>query len=170
MMEPQVFLTIIKNTPLISIDLLLYDDRGRVLLGWRNNRPAKDTWFVPGGRINKNERFDDAFRRISIVETGEAMEQSNANFMGVFQHLYEDNALGEPGVGTHYLVLAFQILLGRELTSLPKEQHSQYRWMLPEELLADPQVHPNTKAYFGQNWQSTFIASGRPNGLVTDSS
>jgi hypothetical protein len=30
---------------------------------------------------------------------------------------------------------------------LPEEQHSRYRWASVEEILGDPAVHENTKAY-----------------------
>jgi colanic acid biosynthesis protein WcaH len=35
----------------VSIDLIVRDADGRVLLGLRNNRPARDWWFVPGGIV-----------------------------------------------------------------------------------------------------------------------
>jgi colanic acid biosynthesis protein WcaH len=39
-------------------------------MGWRENEPAKRTWFVPGGRIRKDEKIADAFERIIRTETG----------------------------------------------------------------------------------------------------
>jgi colanic acid biosynthesis protein WcaH len=39
-------------------------------MGWRGNDPARGTWFVPGGRIRKNEKIADAFERIIRTETG----------------------------------------------------------------------------------------------------
>lgn len=49
------FLNIIDKTPLIAIDLIIKNPDGDVLLGKKLNEPAKDKWFVPGGRILKNE-------------------------------------------------------------------------------------------------------------------
>ena len=41
------YLDIIKHTNLTSIDLVfIYNDK--ILLGFRNNSPAKNSWFVPG--------------------------------------------------------------------------------------------------------------------------
>jgi len=42
------FRSVVKNTPLIAIDLIITDPSGAVLMGWRENEPAKETWFVPG--------------------------------------------------------------------------------------------------------------------------
>ena len=64
------FLEVVDRAPLVSIDLAVRDAKGRVLLGKRTNEPAKGCWFVPGGRIHKNERLDAAFRRICLDELG----------------------------------------------------------------------------------------------------
>ncbi|HGT8289544.1 TPA: GDP-mannose mannosyl hydrolase, partial [Escherichia coli] len=56
MFVPSVkFREVIQLTPLISIDLLIENENGEYLFGLRNNRPAKNKFFVPGGRIRKNE-------------------------------------------------------------------------------------------------------------------
>jgi colanic acid biosynthesis protein WcaH len=48
MLDDATFKAIIDSTPLISIDLVVRDSSGRVLLGQRLNRPAQGFWFVPG--------------------------------------------------------------------------------------------------------------------------
>ncbi|MEG1251614.1 MAG: NUDIX domain-containing protein, partial [Citrobacter sp.] len=58
-----IFQTIVQNTPLISIDFIVKNERDEVLLGKRVNKPAKGYWFVPGGRIFKNETIFQAFKR-----------------------------------------------------------------------------------------------------------
>ena len=145
-MNDEQFLRIVEATPLVSIDLLIRNERGEVLLGKRLNRPAKDFWFVPGGRIRKGERVTAALARISQRELGVCV--SDAKLLGVFDHLYEDNFLSAPGVNTHYVVLGFaaQLPLGTTLT--PDDQHSELRWWRVEELLENSEVHNNTKAYF----------------------
>ena len=69
MLDVQTFKTVIENTPLVSIDLCLVCD-GQLLLGKRNNDPLKGEWFTPGGRIHKNETWQDALLRIAEVELG----------------------------------------------------------------------------------------------------
>ena len=58
------FQTVIASTPLISIDLIIKNSQGEYLLGYRNNKPAQDYWFVPGGRILKDESKSDAYTRL----------------------------------------------------------------------------------------------------------
>ncbi len=148
LLPPEVLIDVIRYTPLVSIDLVVRDEDGRVLVGWRTNRPAQNLWFVPGGRICKDERIADAFRRISKNELGVALEQSQAWFLGVYEHFYADNFAERPGFGTHYIVLGYEVRLDSPLAALPDDQHEQYRWFSVAELLADPAVHDNTKAYF----------------------
>lgn len=149
MLSPTDFLDVVRLAPLVSINLIVVDASGRVLLGYRRNRPARGTWFVPGGRILKDERLDDAFTRIVATELGVAgVERSAATFHGAYEHLYDDNFTGENGIGTHYVVLTYAIELDSNAPVGRYDQHSQYVWLTPEELLANSNVHENTKIYF----------------------
>ena len=149
MLSDTDFLHIVDATPLVSIDLILRNERGEVLLGQRANRPAQGLWFVPGGRIRKDELLDGAYKRIVSNELGVASAQrSAARFFGVYEHLYDDNFAGADGVGTHYIVLAYALTLSSQVPIGRFDQHSDYRWLLPDELIARDDVHENTKAYF----------------------
>lgn len=140
------FMHVIKHAPLVSIDLIVEDGAGRFLLGLRNNAPAKGYWFVPGGRVYKNERMAEALPRISAAELGTSFVLENCRFLGLYEHFYEDNAFSQE-FGTHYIVSAFSLKM-ESLDSLPDQQHSDYRWLLPDEILSDPKVHSHTKDYF----------------------
>ena len=68
--ERSRFVELVRDLPLISVDLVLVRDGREVLLGLRTNRPAQGSWFVPGGRILKNERRADALTRVAARELG----------------------------------------------------------------------------------------------------
>ena len=53
------FENVIKKTPMIAIDLCITDEN-KILLGKRINPPAKNYYFVPGGRIRKSETIKNA--------------------------------------------------------------------------------------------------------------
>jgi colanic acid biosynthesis protein WcaH len=145
-LDDRTFLQIIDATPLVSIDLVIRNERDQVLMGKRSNRPAKGLWFVPGGRIRKKERVEEALRRIAAAETGVAPRQ--ATLLGVFDHIYDDNFAGEPGVSTHYVVIAFGYRLQDCGSVRPDAQHSELRWWDVPALLESAEVHENTRAYF----------------------
>ena len=44
MLSKSKYLEIIKETTLTAVDLILINDN-KILVGWRNNEPAKNTWF-----------------------------------------------------------------------------------------------------------------------------
>lgn len=140
------FKHVIKNAPLISIDLIVEDQMGRFLLGLRTNAPAKGYWFVPGGRVYKNERLEEALTRISLAELGKKYSFADCQFLGVYEHFYGDNAFSDE-FDTHYVVAAFSLKV-EMLESLPNQQHSEYLWLSAEEMLTDLNVHSHTRDYF----------------------
>ncbi len=146
MLNDSDFLRIVDGTPLVSIDLILRNERGQILLGRRTNRPAQGLWFVPGGRIRKNERVAEALLRISKRELG--VEIPQAKLLGVFDHLYPDNFLGAPEVSTHYVVLGMEAAWPAGAAVQADDQHDQFKWWTVAEILASGEVHENTRAYF----------------------
>lgn len=144
----EIFSTVIENTPLVSIDLIVADENDRVLLGHRTNQPAKGYWFVPGGRIYKNETISEAFSRISTQELGTQLDIEQAQLLGPFTHLYDDFVFGNE-FGTHYVAIAYKVRVERGKLNLPlEEQHSEYLWWDSQHLLNSKQVHIHTKWYF----------------------
>ena len=141
-------LEIIEATPLVSIDLVIRNPSNKVLLGKRNNRPAMGYWFVPGGRIFKNETINQALKRISEVELSQDLSIKAPSLLGAYDHIYEDNFLNVKGINTHYVVLAFGIALQQEIEVKSDEQHTELKWWEIDKLLQDQTVHQNTKVYF----------------------
>lgn len=146
MNEQETHLFIIEKTPLVSVDLLLRNSEGRVLLGKRVNRPAQGFWFVPGGSIRKNERIADAIIRVARVEVGVTLTMQQIELAGAYDHIYPDNFAGVEGITTHYVVLAYRAVVEERVEG--DAQHSELKWWAVADLLQDRDVHPNVKAYF----------------------
>ena len=151
-LDKETFKTIVASAPLVSIDLIIRNSCNQVLLGLRTNRPAQGFWFVPGGRIGKDETFEQAFLRLTELELGYPIPLNDVSFLGPYQHLYSDNFSGTD-FSTHYVVLGYQLMLDLDLQTLPVEQHQNYQWWDEQELLNSEQVHRNTKAYFSDNYK-----------------
>lgn len=151
-LSDDVFRSVVASAPLVSIDLVVQNSHGQVLLGNRVNRPAQGYWFVPGGRILKGERLDAAFRRLTLSELGLQFERSQSRFLGVYEHMYQDSVFGcspkEPT--THYVVLAYHVRVPEETTlAPPADQHARYDWWSLAEMLRNAAVHDNSRAYVG---------------------
>ena len=140
------FAQVVRLAPLVSIDLIIRDPNQNVLVGLRTNEPAKGFYFVPGGRIWKDETIETAFARILKAETGAILQ--DAQFRGVFQNFYSSNRYGLTGFGTNYVVLAYELRLDCRPTIILDGQHSEHRWMSEAELKAARDVHDNTKKFF----------------------
>ncbi|MDP5143066.1 GDP-mannose mannosyl hydrolase [Rheinheimera baltica] len=145
-LDNTTFTTVLASTPLVSIDLLVENAQGQILLGRRNNRPAQGFWFVPGGRILKNETLASAFERLTLNELGLKFSIEDATLQGPYDHFYTDSVFGD-APSTHYVAIAYRLRV-LHLVDLPQEQHADYQWFSVAELLLHPDVHSNTKAYF----------------------
>ena len=143
MLDNYTFKTVINSTPLVSIDILLKKDN-KILLGKRINKPAQGYFFSTGGRVNKNEAIANAMARIAKNELNIELKYI-PKFIGVFEHFYDDSIYED--VSTHYVNLAYEYEV-KEISDLPTEQHSEYRWFTIDELLQSVQVHKYTKDYF----------------------
>jgi ADP-ribose pyrophosphatase YjhB (NUDIX family) len=56
--------------PLVSVDWVLLNPAGQMLLGHRRNAPARHWWFTPGGRGRKNEPLESCLQRVAVSELG----------------------------------------------------------------------------------------------------
>ena len=148
LLSQERFRSLIDGAPLISIDLIVRNVCGHILLGHRLNRPAAGFWFVPGGRVLKNESISVAFERLTTNELGQAFSVTQARYIGLFEHFYDDSVFGD-APSTHYIANGFELVVDEGLM-LPKEQHDEYVWMDEDELLTSDVVHLHTKWYFQQ--------------------
>lgn len=151
LLEDPIFAGVIAATPLVSIDLIVWNKSAEVLLGKRQNRPAMGYWFVPGGRIRKNERLRDALKRIALGELG--FTATAGKLLGAFDHFYDDNTFGTPGFGTHYVALGYELKMSADTPIIQDAQHTEFKWWNVDALLLSDAVHPNTKLYFSDTAQ-----------------
>lgn len=146
MLSLQEFSEVVRMAPLISIDLIVVDSLNSVLLGKRKNKPAKNYLFVPGGRVYKGESILKAYTRVLHDEIG--VERTiKGKFMGVYQHFYDDSFVSD-SVGTHYVVLAYKILIDRCEVSPSLVQHEKYEWVSGKDVLGDERIHKHSRWYF----------------------
>ena len=146
------FSELIKNGPLVAIDLCII--RGsQILLGKRINPPAKNFFFVPGGRIFKSELIKNALLRILKSELGMNIKKNNYKYiknLGIYEHFYDDNYLGNFNFSTHYIVIAYLIEYKNLIKNDQKilsQQHSEYIWLDINKVNNKYNIHSNTLEY-----------------------
>lgn len=137
--------------PLVSVDVVLVNERNEILLGLRNNRPAKGYWFTPGSRVRKGEPLTEAIRRVWQEELGQLdTPLPKFELMGAWDHFYTDSAFSSI-IPTHYVNLPHLVRLKRghkvDLRKLPSEQHSLWNWVKLSDALNLPDVHEYVRVY-----------------------
>jgi colanic acid biosynthesis protein WcaH len=156
--------------PLVSVDWVLTNPAGELLVGQRLNAPARGAWFTPGGRIRKGEPLAAALRRVAAEELGFTDERAatlarRGELMGAWDHFYPDAAFS-PTVSTHYVNLPYAARLTEaevKALRLPiGEQHGHWQW-LPLASAAE-RVHEHVKPYVA--WLQTRSADATPLHLV----
>lgn len=132
--------TIVRNVPIVSVDLVVRHGDG-VVLGRRRNEPAKGEWFVPGGRVRKNERLEAAVHRVAAEELGTSVRIDRR--LGVYEHLY-DVADVDADDGKHYVPVGYEVTAVGDGFE-PDDQHDALRTFAPP--VEDVDLHPYVRAY-----------------------
>jgi len=119
---PSEYKTIVKHVPVVSVDLLVHHGGG-IILGKRENEPAKGEWFVPGGSVLKGETRRQAVYRVAREELG--VDVTIEHNLGVYDHFYEEAA--SDGINSkQYLATAYIVTpISEEFE--PDDQHTELR-------------------------------------------
>lgn len=125
---PSEWQVIVANVPLVSVDLIV-EHEGGVLLGERKNEPAKSTWFVPGGTVEKNESLTEAVHRIAKEELGESVDIDER--LGTYEHFYDTSEI--EGIDSkHYVATAYRCHFECDDFAIDAdEQHSTFEVFRP---------------------------------------
>jgi colanic acid biosynthesis protein WcaH len=143
------FRFVVRTTPLFAIDLIIQDHRQHVLVGLRENQPARNFWFVPGGRVLKNEPLGKACARILATEVGLPMPDGGSiRLHGVFEHIYTEGQFDDESINAHYIIAACNIAFPPNHAIAHDDQHKAMKFISIDALLADTSVHQFTKNYF----------------------
>ena len=132
--------TIVEHVPIVSVDLVVLADGG-VVLGKRENDPARGEWFVPGGRVRKHERLTDTVHRVADQELDVGVEIEKR--LGTYEHFYETAEVPDVG-GKHYVTNGFVVRTRGEMSG-HDSQHGALR-VFPE---PPTDLHPYVEQYLG---------------------
>ncbi|MFZ2303231.1 MAG: NUDIX domain-containing protein [Minisyncoccia bacterium] len=117
---------ILDTTPVCCVDVLFFNtDKTKTLLFKRNNEPLKDSYFSAGGRLLKNEKFEDCAVRQAFREVGVNIKKENLMFGGVLEELHSTSVF--EGVSYHAVVIYYGCILNDEDIKLDN-QHSDFKW------------------------------------------
>jgi colanic acid biosynthesis protein WcaH len=104
---------IVKCLPIVSVEAVIVLD-GSLLLLKRNNEPAKNEWWFPGGRMLKGESFKETLVREIREETG--LEINSFQFINVYSRIFPER---------HDITIAYLCKCKGKIKL--NNEHSEYR-------------------------------------------
>ena len=133
--EKSLYMDILRNMPVPTVDILFINSRNQILLGKRNNEPLMGVYYIPGGRVNKWERSLDAARRKSREELGIDIDISRLQFVWVYDDIFPNSAFAD--ISTHCIPVTYMYRLDLDeelILSIWDAQHSDLRFFSLDDL------------------------------------
>ncbi len=136
----ELYKEILKTIPFVCVDVVIKNGDS-FFLAKRKNQPAQGQWFLPGGRVLKNEKLADAALRKMSQETG--LEGKTERILGVDETMFPEGPYGDTAHSVNVVFLA--------TTTSPKsavildDQNDEYQWYTH----IDDTWHPYVKKFLG---------------------
>lgn len=121
--QEDLYRKIVRSMPIVCVDLLIRDPAGRTLLLKRNNPPAQDQWWFPGGRVHMNESFLEAVRRKAIQECGLTL-CGDLSSLGIFELFFD-----EGGTKYHSVTNLFVANVDECVRITLDSQSKEFKWV-----------------------------------------
>lgn len=104
--------------PIPCVDFVLHNGN-TVLLCKRANQPAQGEWWLPGGRVLRDEKAEDAAVRKAFEELG--VEVVIERLVGVYDNIFDS---------VHCFTVVYLVRLAHKNVPLRlDEQHSEYKFV-----------------------------------------
>lgn len=95
---------IMENIPILCVDIILKKGK-KILLVKRKNKPLKDVWWIPGGRVFKNETLIDAVKRKCMEELNINVEKIKE--IGTYEYIGQDPFFETIKTGVHTVSVVY---------------------------------------------------------------
>ncbi len=133
----------------VGCGAFIVNENNELLLQLRNKSPEKEFWCIPGGRLERFEKFEDAVKREVMEETG--VEVEVIDLLGICDHII-------PNENAHWVSPSYlcKITKGEPQIKEPTK-HLDLKWFeidnLPEKLtITTKDAVKNYKKYKNKTW------------------
>ena len=127
LIDKDIYAKIVEQIPILCVDLVIEREDGHFLTVKRVNEPLKDEFWVPGGRVMRNEKLLDAAKRIAKQEIGFIID--DLWFYGMYEGFFKKSAANmKSGIHTVSAVFSFKVGINRATRVELDEQSSSYKW------------------------------------------
>lgn len=134
--EEDLYKDIIHALPILCVDLLIKNSEGKYLLHLRDNEPLKNEWWVPGGRVHKEEKIHSASRKCK-EELGLVI--TSWKIVGIYEDTYERNSFNTPTIfhGVSIVLTASKDVDENQIILDEQSSKWAYRKKLPPRFLSN---------------------------------
>ena len=115
----ELYTQILENMPVVCVDGLLHYGN-KFILFKRDYEPAKDEWWVFGGRLQKGEKLKNAIIRKAKEEMG--IDVKVEKQIGTYEMEFEKN---RQGVSTHTIAVVF-LVTSDEKPDFSKAEYKEF--------------------------------------------
>jgi colanic acid biosynthesis protein WcaH len=132
----EIYKEVVNNLPISCVDVFLYDrTRKAYLLVLRKQAPAKNVWWMPGGRIFKGETFLESAARKCHEEIG--LKIIPLRQLGTFTTIFPDSAWD---CQTHTINTVILAEVADSNSAILDQNHTDYQWRSLDTPPEDPYV------------------------------
>lgn len=118
---------ILENIPICCVDLIIKGKKG-VLLVLRADEPLKNFWWIPGGRIYKGEKIENAVIRKAYEETG--LKVKIEKNMGTYETILGKDCFKNLKIGIHTINITFLVKPISEESEVKLDNTSlKFKWI-----------------------------------------
>ncbi|MAF99533.1 MAG: hypothetical protein CMH61_02875 [Nanoarchaeota archaeon] len=155
---PDLFKQIDNTMPLFCVDVII-EHQGQVLFVHRKEHPAKDHWWLIGGRVLKGETLQQAAKRKADEEAGLSIEIVKQ--LGTYEMTFQHSSFEDVETGRHTINVVFLAKLSNENQTVELDNTSKdFKWtdeftnLHPylQRALSDSNLHPS---HFGTTFHET---------------
>ena len=138
----ELFLFASTLMPVVNVDLLVMNERGQILLAWRDDPHCGRGWHVPGGCIRFMETMEERIQKTAVCELGEKVipDMESVKVVEILEK--QDRAgISDQRERAHFITLAVRCRVSSAYV-IPEERRQEgkagcLKWFdgLPEDLL-----------------------------------
>ena len=135
LLSAERYAEIVRDVPILCVDLIIVGPFNKFLLVERKNEPMAGQFWIPGGRVMRDEPIQAAAIRLAREEVG--LELDSIKLHGIYEEVFEKSA-ANPATGIHTLSAVYWCV-ARHSDVKVDDQSASYRWSeeLPEHLLTN---------------------------------
>jgi colanic acid biosynthesis protein WcaH len=123
----ELYENILENSIIVDVDAVIHNEN-KALLVYRIQEPAKNQWWIPGGRQKKLEFGEESV--ISKVKEETGLDVEVEKLIGVYEERFDTTPFPNVKTGGHHLIRAYLVNPINKNQKIKLDETSEdYKWI-----------------------------------------